>query len=225
LNIYLPKLLFDASALSILMPFALIIFNHKHQRGEISTIVYYIIISLVFELYSYTTSQLGLNNHSMLYIFTFVEFIILTLFYLRLSSKMTEKYYILLIASLYMGWFLYYFYFKANLFEFSNTIKFLEVATISLFNSYFFYKHLKAEPSSKSKQTYLFWLYVAIAIYFTGFTLAYIVYALLYDFDTIMKSTPFWQLQAWINLISNFLYALFFLKLNKRNKHITSIPK
>lgn len=163
-------------------------------------------ISLIFEGIAYTTSYYKIDNLHFLHIYTIIEFSMIV----YLFSKAEESFFpikakhILVIGfaffALLNGLFIEGFkHFNANV----RTIESLILIFLSLL---FFYKILQDSTIRKFERRPMFWIGVAVLIYFSGNLLTFLLSE--YALSSKKMSYLIWSFHALINIIKNILFAI-----------------
>ena len=195
------------SAFSILLPITIGLSFIKLLNLNEKIILWFLIIIGIFDNTLLITNQLGIHNLLFFHIFTHIEFIFLSIFYISILKPFVKSFYLYFILIFLLGIiFLFSFYndYNNNIDSISRSIlssTFITLSIIYIYKSIF--TKLNGFQSSKSISIINF----TILFYFTTTFLIYLISNwVLINHLQLFKST--WLINHIITIISNFAFSI-----------------
>jgi hypothetical protein len=212
INVSLQKLLVYFEQIFLLIP-VIAGFKRKIYSSEKFKLIFYLLICyLFFEAALSYLSYLKQNNLYIVYIGTFVEFSVLSVFYYKSYLLKRSKVFVLICYPVFLL-FLYTDYHLQTLQLWNTYSLSVESLCIIIFTLLSFYE-ITQDTSQKLFNIPMFWINSAFLIYYSGNLLVFVFNNYLYMMDhTIQKKI--WMINSILNIIYYIPISIGFWKVRK----------
>ncbi len=203
------------SAIISVMPLVVAVFKLKYIRGVLLPIFLLTLSSLLTEGITKYLITPGQNNLELYHIYTIIEFILISLFYILFFRKYFNS---ILISLLIPVFFLAaYIDYKLNgLKSMDNFSTSLESIIFIFYSISFFYYALKNLIFENLLSTPLFWLNTAILIYFSGNLILFVFSNYMAQTDPVKYGILWAVIHTFFNVLYNVLLSVGFWKAKNR---------
>lgn len=203
-------LLLDLSLYSIFLPLLAGLYKFKSLSYTLKVLLIYIVISTISEILGEYLWQHGLNNVLVINIFIFSQFNLLAyIYYIHFKNYQFSKLLPYCIITFTIFAIINAFWLE-NIFRTlnSNTL-ILSGFILIILSIVFFHKSMTEENNEKST---MFWISSAILFYFFTNMFIFIFDDIFNDITLRPYSISLWSIHAIINIITNVLFIIAFLK-------------
>ena len=195
------------SSFSILLPTLVGIFLFNRIQGPLRLVIYYVLITFVLEVFVYYLTEIQSNNMFLFHIHTYVEFILLALFYRSLFRTIQEK---RSIDFLIFGFLVFS---AVNMISYESILEFnalqrhVECVLVTLIAGYYLFGVYQRK---KRIGTHIF-LTWSLLLYFNGILFLFIGKQVLST-----ESGVLWIWHGVLNIILNFSFVISLFKSGRR---------
>ena len=207
-------LLARISSLTVILPFSITLFRFRSFTTADRTLWVLIIVSAITELTNEILHHYSVNNMYVTHVFTSLEFLLISLFFIKTISPSKLNYILFGIIIIFFAISGYEFYYdeKNTLDEISTTTEAILFIIYSL--GTFFY--MLQNPGQQSIFSIpLFWFNTAILLYFSGnlFLFLFTNYLVEHSGETFYE---LWGIHSVLNIIFYILISVGFWKTKER---------
>lgn len=207
-------LLSIVSGLSTLTSFIVGLFNASRMKGFLMPLLIYLAVSVIFEIYSYVNTKLGINNLYVFHIFTVVEFCLILFVYMSFLKDFNQKNrYVLALIPLFLlaevadlkinG--------PNNMDNFASSIESIILIFIALMS---FFIIIRKMIYDNILNTPFFWINTGILLYFSGNLLFFVFSNYLHANET-SNNFAMWGIHSVMNILYNVSIVIGFWKIQK----------
>lgn len=192
------------------------LFLRRNKKKELRVVFLYIIIAFITDttLLNFNAKLFPVLNFTVLSVFTFLEFLLLTTFiYLSLSTNFFKKI-ILASGAVFMLFCISHYFFKLGNQKFDTLPASIESLLVLIFCILYFIDNVNQNKDSFLYENYQFWIIVGILLYLAG-TLFLFIFSSSF---TASEMHTFWNINYFLNILKNLLFAIaFFMKKETTN--------
>lgn len=159
--------------LSVLVPISFAVFKYKQTDRVLSIIFYYLLLDGLVNLLAVGFAETGINNLPLLHVFTILEFLMLSVFYIGVLKEKLIRTIIKVLMVLFPIICILNFTFFQSIFRFNTYTRPLEVLLIMAYSLAYFAQINEAESDRKWSSNPLNYVNTGVLLYFSGALFVY----------------------------------------------------
>lgn len=206
------RLLASISGLSGMLPVIFAFINIKHIKKHLSPIFILLLISLIIEIIDWKFSKFSQNNLDIFHLFTIIEFILISLFYILYFKQYIKPLTFVIIIPIFLIIAITEYIVKGPgcMKNISTSVESILLVSYSLF---FYFFVMKRSLYENILTVSTFWINSAVLTYFSGNLLLFVFSSYLNATD--MKNYTFlWAtIHSFFNIMFNILLSIGFWKI------------
>ena len=200
-------LLLAVSSYSAILPLGLGVFKWKHLSFKLKILSAYLLLSLLTDIVTLQLAINSINNLSLLYVFTVLEFSLFSTIYHKIYRSLRLKRIIIIIAMFFLGLVIVNLY-KEGIGSYATAPRTVESIIFTTYSIIYFYQILSGSFVFKVEKDAMFWFNGSILVYFAGLLLffslsSYILEHASIDMQRILFTTP-----AILNIVQKLLFTI-----------------
>jgi hypothetical protein len=157
-----------AVPLFVLCPLIVGLKGYKKFDTTSKLVIYYLIVAALANLVAVSLALNHNNNMPIFHVFTVLEFILLSLFFQRLTShRLTKKILTFCIISFSVFSIINIIYIEP-ITTYNSLTRSVESILLIVFSLFSFYKGLEADQAVRKKIKHLLWIHIGLICYFSG---------------------------------------------------------
>jgi hypothetical protein len=193
---------------SVLVPITVAAFKYRQLDRVLLLIFYYLLFDGLVDLLAIVFANIGINNLPLLHIFTIIEFLILSYFYIRILKDPFAHKLIKYLMGIFPVICIINFIFFQSIFRFNTYTRPLEILIIMAYSLTYFAQTDVTYFEGKWMSKPLNWINTGILLYFSG---ALFVYSFS-NLTTVYTSPKYYALNLFIwNIHGGLLLGMYIL--------------
>jgi hypothetical protein len=197
-------LLAQCSALSILPPVSIGIYKFKNSSKALKPFIWYLVVSVFFELGFLVTSLSKLNNSPLGHLHTLIEGLFFISIYSQIIQSGIYRKIIFLMIPVLLASVIYCAFPLSELYKFNSISKTAVSILLSFAGMLYFYDYLQNEQMGRLEQNPFFWINSGVLLYNLGNVFVFMIYQL----STIEIDNFSWNIHSALNISSNVLFFM-----------------
>lgn len=158
---------------SVLIPISFAVFKYKHADRALLLILYYLLLDGLVNILTAVLADIRINNLPLLHIFTILEFLLLSFFYIKiLKEGLIRKIIRFLIVVFPLICIINLIFFQ-SIFRFNTYTRPLEVLMIMAYSLAYFAQINEADNEKSWSSNPLNWINTGVLLYFSGALFVY----------------------------------------------------
>jgi hypothetical protein len=158
---------------SVLIPISIALVKYKQVDRVLLPIFYYLLMDGAVNLLAVVLSDYHINNLPLLHIYTILEFLLLSLFYIKILKGQLARNIIKFLMILFPLLCIINFLFFQSIFRFNTYTRPLEVLLIMAYSLTYFAQANEANEVKEWSSNSLIWVNIGILLYFSGALFVY----------------------------------------------------
>ena len=194
---------------SILIPLSIGIYRYKNLRGDMYTIFYYLLLNGIVNILGVYLFSQHINNLPVLHIFTILEFLFVSMFYIQVLKDRKLKMLIMAMMIIFPLLCMINFIYFQDIMRFNTNTRPLEALFIIAYSLMYFAQYNEDEIDSKWMEVPSNWASTGLLLYFSGalFIFSFSNYTSIHNIEKFKGiNTLMWNIHGTLVL---FMYLLF----------------
>jgi hypothetical protein len=182
-------------------------FKFKTFNKTLRVLFFYLVISLTTDLTSVFLALSGNTTNFIIGIFTYLEFLSITLIYFFEGESKYKTRYLLLIAAFSVYYLTVYLIIR-NIIQITTWISVAETIIMIVFSLNFFFQLIDNKRIGKLTDYYFFWFNLAVLIYFSMALSVFLFISYILNTKSTSEVTNLWAIHNTFHILYNILIAI-----------------
>lgn len=206
-------------ALLVILPVTISLYNFSYLTKGLKTLSYYLYFSLTIEILVKLFNEYIDNNLPALHVFTLIEFLLISMVYFYSINSNVIKRLVLTITLLVSVFIVINSIYIQNIFSFNTNARAIENVVFIIYPLAFFYSILKELKILKLEKEPMFWINIAILLYFSCNLFIFIFSNYIIDSLSHVNNLWIWFVHGFFNMLMYILFAIGLWYSRKKNAY------
>lgn len=200
-------LLLAVSSYSAILPLGLGVFKWKHLSFELKILSAYLLLSLLTDVVTLQLAINSINNLSLLYVFTVLEFLLFSTIYYKIYRSLRLKRVIIIVAIVFLGVVVFNLY-EQGIASYATAPRTIESIIFTTYSIIYFYQIVRGSFAYKVEKDSMFWFNGGILVYFAGSLLFFSLSSYILEHASIDMQRNLFTTPAILNIVQKLLFTI-----------------